>query len=71
VNIDFSKAFKFLSNLKPKYNKLDVVIIAHISAADLSVLQDFDCFKVNLDLMNKSLVTLKGPFVFKVEESSR
>lgn len=40
-------------------------ICAHESAADLSMLSDFDTFKDNLDIVHRSFVTLSKPILLK------
>lgn len=42
-------------------------LVMHNSAADLSVLENFEDIKVNLDIISKSFVTLKSPI--KLENS--
>jgi len=39
--------------------------IAHLTNADLSILNDFESFKDNLDIVNKSFVTLGKPMVLR------
>lgn len=39
--------------------------IAHLTNADLSILNDFDLIKDNLDIVNKSFITLGKPFVYQ------
>ena len=38
-------------------------IIGHLTIADLSILKDFEEFKENLDIVNKSLISLKKPML--------
>jgi hypothetical protein len=65
---------KPLSRITYKYNnskdRLSVsinrilTICMHESAADLSMLSDFDTFKENLDILNRSFVTIAKPLKF-------
>ena len=52
------------SKLNISINRI-MYICMHESTADLSMLSDFDTFKDQLDIINRSFVTLKRPLVIE------
>ena len=45
--------------------RVNLYLLSHYTPADLSMLKDFEDYKVNFDIVNKSFVTLKKPLLIK------
>lgn len=55
-----------LSSLIPATGSINLVLLAHYSVADLTMLSDFDKFKTHFDLLGKTFISLMGAYKVKV-----